>query len=100
MSCRERFLRECERLALMRRKAVVVEATPAEAKSRYEFSGLHPNAVVGTVTAIEERWGIPFVWAGTRELAQEMVAHILTKYHVLRWLEENGLPRHFVDGDI
>lgn len=97
---RRQFLDCCERLSEYRRKAIVVEATMAQAKCFYEFSSAHPNAVVGSLFAIEERWGIPVIWAGNRDLAEEAVAHILSKYHALRWLEENNLPVHYVDGDI
>ncbi len=50
--------------------------------------------------AIQERWNIPVIWAENRQLAEEAVAHILTKFHALRWLEANNLPVHYVDGDI
>jgi len=97
---RERFIGECERMAGFKRKAIVVEASLEEVKSPYMISAAHPNAVVGTLFAIQERWDIPIIWAGNRELAEETVAHILSKFHALRWLEENNHPRHFIDGDI
>jgi len=97
---RERFLTSCERLAKFRRRAIVIEASLLQAKCFYGESGAHPNAVVGTMFAIQERWNIPVIWAENRQLAEEAVAHILTKFHALRWLEANNLPVHYVDGDI
>lgn len=97
---RERFLAQCERLAKLKRKAIVIEASLAQTKSWYPESGAHPNAVVGTLFALQERWGIQVIWCDTVELAEETVAHILSKYYALHWLKENKLPRHFVDRDI
>lgn len=97
---RKRFLDVCRRLSSLKRKAIVIEASLARAKTPYEESGAHPNAVVGTLLAAQERWGIQVIWADSPPLAEEIVAHILSKYYVLRWLEKNKLPAHFVDGDV
>jgi len=34
------------------------------------------------------------------ELAEEYVAHFLTKFYVRHWLRRAGLGDHFQDGDI
>jgi ERCC4-type nuclease len=78
----------------------VVEASLAQVKSSYPESMAHPNAVVGSLIAIQERWDIQVIWCDTPELAEETVAHILSKHYTLQWLKDNRLPRHFVDGDI
>jgi hypothetical protein len=78
----------------------VIEASLSETKSFYMESAAHPNAVVGTLIALQERWDIQVVWCDSADLAEEMVAHILSKHYTLQWLEDNNLPRHFVDGDI
>jgi len=72
----------------------------AQAKSPYPESQAHPNAVVGTLLALQERWGIQVIWCDNAELAEETVAHILSKHYTLQWLKDNRLPRHFVDGDV
>jgi ERCC4-type nuclease len=100
ISGRIRFLAQCRSLAALERKAIVVEASLAQAKSYYSDSYAHPNAVVGTLMALQERWGIQVIWCDSPELAEETVAHILSKHYTLRWLEDNKLPRHFVDGDV
>lgn len=97
---RTRFLAQCKCLAALERKAIVVEAGLAQAKSPYPESQAHPNAVVGTLLALQERWGIQVIWCDNAELAEETVAHILSKHYTLQWLEDNKLPRHFVDGDV
>jgi len=100
---RERFLKTCEKLACLRRKAIVIEASLTELKSgpyTVVESEAHPNAVVGSYLAIQERWEIPVIFADSPPVAEEWVAHVLTKYHLLRWLEDHGYGRRFVDGDI
>ena len=97
---RTRFLAQCKGLASLERKAIVIEASLAQVKSFYPESQAHPNAVVGTLIALQERWGIQVIWCDTPELAEETVAHILSKHYTLQWLKDNKLPRHFVDGDV
>lgn len=100
ISGRTRFLAQCKGLAALERKAIVVEASLAQVKSFYPESQAHPNAVVGTLMALQERWDIQVIWCDSPELAEETVAHILSKYYTLQWLKDNKLPRHFVDGDV
>jgi hypothetical protein len=97
---RTRFLAQCKSLAARKRKAIVIEASLAQVKSHYPESMAHPNAVVGTLIALQERWGIQVIWCDTAELAEETVAHVLSKFYTLQWLKDNKLPRHFVDGDV
>lgn len=98
---RATFLRECERLAHFRRKAIVIEASLAEVKTPYKYAdAAHPNSIVGSLDAIRERWHIEILYCCNRDLAEERCASILSKYHALRWLEENGYARQYIDGDI
>ena len=92
--------RRIEQLAEYLRLMTFIEASLAQAKSQYPESLANPNAVVGTLMALGERWGIQVVWCDNAELAEETVAHILSKYHTLQWLKSNKLPQHFVDGDV
>jgi hypothetical protein len=100
---RATFLERCQRMARYERKAIVVEASYADMRSSYEAfteSQAHPNAVVGSYLAIQERWGIPVHFIDNQELAEEFVAHLLTKFYVRHWLQTAGLGGHFIDGDI
>jgi ERCC4-type nuclease len=97
------FLDRCARMARLQRKAIVIEASYSEMRSRgdiYEDSRAHPNAVVGTYLAIQERWGIPVYFVDEHPLAEEFVAHFLTKFYVRHWLIQAGLGDHFQDGDV
>lgn len=100
---RATFLERCQRMARYTRNAIVVEASYAAMRSSYEAfteSQAHPNAVVGSYLAIQERWGIPVHFIDNPELAEEFVAHLLTKFYVRQWLTTAGLGDHFQDGDI
>ncbi len=101
---RRRFLASCERLAKFRWKALLIEATYEDIKSGWEEFGIpsdvHPNAVCGTLDAIEAKLGIPIIYTSThRELATERAASWLSKHFTYWWLEQNGFGRVLVDSD-
>jgi hypothetical protein len=63
-------------------------------------SGVHPNAVVGTLDAIEAKFGIPILYTSTvRRLATERAASWLSKHFTYWWLEENGHGRVLIDSN-
>lgn len=101
---RRRFLASCERLAKFEWKAILIEATYEEIKRGWGEtdipSQVHPNAVCGTLDAIEAKFGIPIIYSSThRELATERAASWLSKHFTYWWLEENGFARVLVDSD-
>lgn len=101
---RRRFLASCERLAAFRWKAIIIEATYEDIKRGWEVfdipSAVHPNAVCGTLDAIEAKYGIPIIYTSThRELATERAASWLSKYFTYWWLEKNKLGRVLIDSD-
>jgi len=102
MSERARFLRECERLAGFRHKAILIEATYEDVNSddSYPYSSMHPNAISGALDAIEARWGISIIYTSrTRELAERKAASWLSKAFTYTWLEQNGFGRILQDTD-
>lgn len=101
---RKRFLASCERLALFRWKAILVEATFEDIKGGWtEFnipSEVHPNGVCGTLDAIEAKFGIPIIYASAhRDLSTERAASWLSKHFTYWWLESNGFGRVLIDDD-
>lgn len=73
-SGRERFERELQRAQGMDAFCVVVESSWEDiAKGRFR-SRMKPHAACQSVIAFQTRYGIPFVFAGTRTAA-EYVAH-------------------------
>lgn len=81
---------------------VVIEASCAEMRSSYEAftkARAHPIAVVGSYLALQERWGRPIHLIDCPEFAEELVAHLLTKFYVRHWLQKAGMGHHFQDGD-
>ena len=101
---RRRCLESCARLARFRWKAILIEATFEDIKGGFEPfdipSGVHPNAVVGTLDAIEAKFGIPILYTSTvRRLATERAASWLSKHFTYWWLEKNGHGRVLIDSD-
>ncbi len=105
ITSRKRFIRACERLALFRWKAILVEASYEDLKNPYEdlddlVTGAHPNAVCGTLDAIEAKFGIPIIYtARNRSLATERAASWLSKHFTYWWLEQNDHTRVLIDTD-
>jgi ERCC4-type nuclease len=101
---RERFLASCARLARFQWKAILIEATLEDIKGGFASfdipSDVHPNAVVGTLDAIEAKFGIPMIYTSTvRRLATERAASWLSKHFTYWWLEKNGHGRVLIDSD-
>lgn len=102
---RERFIRSCARLAKFRWKAILIEASYENMKTPYHrFENLqteaHPNAVCGTLDAIEAKFGIPVLYSSrNRDLASEKAASWLSKHFMYWWLEQNGHDRVLIDTD-
>ena len=101
---RLRFLAACTRLARFPWKAILVEATLEDIKGGFESAdyplGVHPNAVCGTLDAIEAKFGIPILYASAdRNLATERAASWLSKHFTYWWLEQHGLGRVLIDDD-
>jgi len=104
VSYRRRFLAACSRLARFPWKAILVEATLEDIKggfARYDIpSEVHPNAVCGTLDAIEAKFGIPIIYTSAdRDLATERAASWLSKHFTYWWLEQQGHGRVLIDED-
>jgi len=97
---REGFIEKWERLSAFRKKGLVIEGSLSSLKTPYEDSQAHPNAVLGSLLAAQERWDIPVYFLDNLLLSEEFVAGMLSKYHAYRWLEINGFERCLVEGDI
>jgi ERCC4-type nuclease len=101
---RRRFLAACRRLARFPWKAILIEATLEDIKGGFEIVdyplGVHPNAVCGTLDAIEAKFGIPVLYTSAhRGLATERAASWLSKHFTYWWLEHHGLGRVLIDDD-
>jgi ERCC4-type nuclease len=97
---RQDFIEKCERMSKFRKKGFVIEASLERLKMPYGESRAHPNAVLGSLIAVQERWNIPIYFLHNFSLAEEFVASMLSKYHAYRWLEQNGYERCLIEGDI
>ena len=61
---------------------------------------MHPNAVCGTLDAIEAKFGIPIIYSSRiKDLATERAASWLSKHFTYWWLEKQGHGRVLIDSD-
>ena len=97
---RKDFIGKCEKLSTFRKKCLVIEGSLSSIKTPYEDSQAHPNAVLGSLLAAQERWQIPVYFLNDFILAEEFVASMLSKYNAYRWLEQNGFQKCLIEGDI
>jgi ERCC4-type nuclease len=101
---RARFFKICEKMTKYRWRAVLIEASYEDVKSPYgeEYNTLaHPNAVSGTLDALEARFGIPVIYTSRyRPLAEEKAASWLSKHFTYWHLETNGFGRVLQEGDL
>ena len=101
---RHHFIAACSRLALFTWKAILIEATVEDIKQGFDQFGIpsdiHPNAVCGTLDAIEAKFSIPILYTSMqRALATERAASWLSKHFTYWWLEQHGLGRVLIDSD-
>jgi DNA excision repair protein ERCC-4 len=97
---RYNFISRCEKLSKYKKKCFVIEGTLSSLKTPYEESHAHPNAVLGSIIAAQERWNIPIYFLDNFLLAEEFVASMLSKYHAYWWLEKNEYEHCLIEGDI
>lgn len=102
---RERFFKLCEKMMKYRWRALLIEASYEDIKTPYDYDEYntlaHPNAVSGTLDALEARFGIPVIYTSLyRPLAEEKAASWLSKHFTYWYLENNGFGRVLQDGDL
>jgi len=102
---RARFFKQCEKMTKYRWRGLLIEASYENIKSTYnqdEYNtSAHPNAVSGTLDALEARFGIPVIYTSLyRPLAEEKAASWLSKHFTYWYLEKNGLGRVLQEGDL
>jgi len=102
---RTRFFKQCEKMSKYRWKALLIEASYEDIKTSYDEdeynTRAHPNAVSGTLDALEARYGIPVIYTSCyRPLAEEKAASWLSKHFTYWYLEEHGFGRVLQEGDL
>jgi ERCC4-type nuclease len=80
---RDRFERELERLAQLRFRALVIEASLAQVVAATAGRRLTPRQVLGSVLAWTFKYNCPPIFAGDRENAAVVVATLL--HHAARY---------------
>lgn len=104
MQQRARFFEMCEKLTKYRWRALLVEASYEDIKTEYGAdlnTSAHPNAVSGSLDALEAKFGIPVIYTSRyRPLAEEKAASWLSKHFTYWHLEKSGLGRVLQEGDL
>ncbi len=104
MQHRSRFFENCEKMTKVRWRAILVEASYEDIKTPYAeelCTSAHPNAVSGTLDALEVKFGIPVIYTSQyRPLAEEKAASWLSKHFTYWHLEQMGLGRVLQEGDL
>jgi ERCC4-type nuclease len=104
MQNRARFFAGCEKMTQYRWRAILVEASYEDIKTVYDdelCTRAHPNAVSGTLDALEAKYGIPVIYTSRhRPLAEEKAASWLSKHFTYWHLEQAGLGRVLIEGDL
>jgi ERCC4-type nuclease len=104
MQQRTKFFKLCEKMTKYRWRALFVEASYEDIKSPYDEdlnTLAHPNAITGTLDALEAKFGIPVVYTSQyQELAEEKAASWLSKHFTYWYLESNGMGRVLLEGDL
>jgi len=104
MQNRTRFFDACEKMTKYRWRALLVEASYEDIKTVYGdelCTQAHPNAVSGTLDALEAKYGIPVIYTSRhRPLAEEKAASWLSKHFTYWHLEQAGLGRVLIEGDL
>lgn len=85
-SQRERFERELARLVAFPVRAVVCEFDAADLQRAEWRSKITPKQAIGSLIGWQVR-GVPFVLAGSRELADQWTASMLRRVAIHRWRE-------------
>lgn len=75
---RDRFERELERMQSTRFRYVVVEDYWSSIK-KPKYSRMNPEAVFQSIIALEIKYGVHFIFAGTHEMAQKITRSLLLK---------------------
>lgn len=89
---RERFDREIEKLAKMRRACIIVEAAIDDVLVGLARSRMSAASVLGSIAAIHADHGIPTIWAGSRPTAAAYAIRFLRRGAANLHAERLGAP--------
>jgi len=83
---RDRFEAELQRMldAGVKRKYIIVEDYWSSVLRQQKFSRMKPNAIFESIIALQIKYDIPFIFAGTHDVAHRMTRSLLLKaykYH-------------------
>lgn len=77
---RDRFERELDRARSLACFSVVVEASMEDVARHRYTSRMAPHSALQSILAFQVRYGVPFVWAGSRHGGEYVTYWMLQKY--------------------
>ena len=83
---RERFIRELQRMKAYQHRMVIVEAAWAQIVTGSYRSQLDPKAAVHSIISFQAHYAVPFLFAGTRDMAQEAAKYFLYTCAKHQWI--------------
>lgn len=75
---RKRFERELERMSAAKFRYVIVEDYWSSIW-RAHYTRMHPNSIFQSIISLELKYGVHFIFAGTREMAHQITRSLLLK---------------------
>ncbi len=81
---RDRFTRELQRASRIPDFMVIIEGTYSEILKGEYRSGMNPKSAWESIIALQQRYRIPFLFAGSTEIAARLCESIL-----IRWWKEH-----------
>ena len=77
---RDRFTKELERGRRIQNFSVIVEALYVDILEHSYRSDMNPRAAWGSIIALQERYGVPFYFAGDSVIAGQLCESILVRW--------------------
>lgn len=83
---RERFERELQKIvdANVKFRYIIVEDYWSSVFKQSKFSKMRPNAIFESIIALQIKYNIPFIFAGSSEMAHRITRSLLLKAHRYR----------------
>ena len=86
---RDRFENELNRIREYKWAGLLIEGLEGELYQPSDFSGLHPNSLYHSISAIETKWGLHIYYAKDKKRARWWVLSRLTRLY--KYLREGAL---------
>ena len=94
------FLHELEQLLAFPSRFLVIEGTLQHRKAGGRLNQYHKIGLMDFLDALTARYGIQFIYADTREEAEERVANLAALHYAYYFAEQQGFGRCLTENDL